>query len=253
VFPSFHHHRYFVHIKIMRSAFVFSALASSALVAAQQAPVVIEVGGPSTGPTIYTPNSVTAPNGTVVTFRFTGTPGNHTVTQSSFAAPCTPLEGGFDSGWVFINATTTSPPEWNLTITNDAKPIWFYCKQLQKSPHCLAGMVGAINVAPGATNDISAFQVAAKTQAAVGEGQNGLGGVGATATATPNVGSVATLVLGPSSAAAGGASGGGGGAAPNSTDGAAPAQSSKPGSALAIGVSSVTVVFTALFGMALAL
>ncbi|KAJ7702644.1 hypothetical protein B0H17DRAFT_923001, partial [Mycena rosella] len=88
----------------------------------------------------FTPNLVLATLGTVITFQFTGVPGNHSVTQSSFADPCQPLDGGFDSGWVFVNESLPSPPEWNITITNDQIPIWFYCKQLLKAPHCNSGM-----------------------------------------------------------------------------------------------------------------
>lgn len=131
-------------------------------------------------------------------------PGNHSVTQSSFASPCEPLAGGFDSGWIEIPAgtTVTTPPTWSLTITNDQKvccpsaslrpvfdvfshqPIWFYCKQLKTAPHCTAGklyrvrvmrgtepfspgMVGAINVQPG-PNSLDAFQTAAKAATSVG-------------------------------------------------------------------------------------
>ncbi|KAJ7642926.1 Cupredoxin, partial [Mycena rosella] len=109
----------------------------------------------------FNPNQITAPNGTVVTFQFTGIPGNHSVTQSSFDAPCQPLKGGFDSGWILIEAGTTAPPQWSINITNDQTPIWFFCKQLIPSPHCTAGMVGVINVKPGA-NSFSAFQSAAE-------------------------------------------------------------------------------------------
>ena len=48
-------------------------------------------------------------------------PGNHTVTQSTFSKPCEPEAGGFDSGWVFVPAGETDIPEWNLTITDDSK------------------------------------------------------------------------------------------------------------------------------------
>lgn len=48
-------------------------------------------------------------------------PGNHTVTQSTFASPCEPETGGFDSGWVFVPSGETDIPEWNLTITDDSK------------------------------------------------------------------------------------------------------------------------------------
>lgn len=53
-------------------------------------------------------------------------PGNHSVTQSTFANPCQPEAGGFDSGWVQILDPETEIPEWNLTITDDAKrPLLF--------------------------------------------------------------------------------------------------------------------------------
>ncbi|KAJ6565940.1 hypothetical protein DFH09DRAFT_1157318 [Mycena vulgaris] len=196
----------------MRFASVFSALATSAVVAAQNV-VTVQVGGGSDKPTIYTPNSITAPNGTIVSFQFTGVPGNHTVTQSSFKVPCEPLANGFDSGWVPVTTPSTTPTTWNLTITNDQTPIWFYCKQPLKSPHCLAGMVGAINVKDGAPNNIAAFVSAAAAASTVGEATGGFSGVGAFATGAPAAGS-------------------------NST-----------GSALSTGVNVVTMVFTSLVGM----
>ncbi|KAJ7698552.1 hypothetical protein B0H17DRAFT_927281, partial [Mycena rosella] len=66
--------------------------------------------------------------------------GNHSVTQSSLEAPCQPLENGFDSGWISVAATITPPPQWSITITNNQTPIYFYCKQLNPTPHCTAGM-----------------------------------------------------------------------------------------------------------------
>jgi hypothetical protein len=112
--------------------------------------IIIQVGGNSSSPggvqqflstTQFEPNLVLATNGTIVTFKFTGrcvsfplsymrtvklnepmwiySPGNHSVTQSSFANPCQPLDGGFDSGWISVKEALPSPPEWNLTITND--------------------------------------------------------------------------------------------------------------------------------------
>ena len=68
----------------------------------------------------FLPPNVTATNGTVINFVWKGSPGNHTVTQSSADAPCQPLSSGFDSGFLFIPANTTNNfPEWNVTITND--------------------------------------------------------------------------------------------------------------------------------------
>ncbi|KAF9497461.1 hypothetical protein BDN71DRAFT_583300 [Pleurotus eryngii] len=147
----------------MRFASLAIAFSATALVASQN--VVVQVGSVATadgGIFQFIPNDITAANGTTVTFRFTGAPGNHTVTQSSFADPCNPLAGGFDSGFVFIPpANTTQTPEWTLTITNDSRPIWFYCKQLFPAPHCSAGMVGAIN-APSSGNTLANFVSAAR-------------------------------------------------------------------------------------------
>ncbi|KAF8955990.1 hypothetical protein BDZ97DRAFT_1854055, partial [Flammula alnicola] len=81
---------------------------------------VVQVGAEATTPEgifQFIPPTVTAKNGTTVTFKFTGAAGNYTVTQSTFADPC------FDSGWVFVAASPalTETPEWNLTITDDSK------------------------------------------------------------------------------------------------------------------------------------
>jgi plastocyanin len=103
----------------------------------------------------FHPANITAPNGTIVTFFFPKYvyvsvslgPGSqisfsagisHSVTQSSFGAPCTYLAangskpGGFDSG-------LTAGTQFSINITNDAAPIWFHCKQVL---HCGMGMVG---------------------------------------------------------------------------------------------------------------
>ncbi len=36
--------------------------------------------------------------------------------------------------------------------------LWFFCKQLIPSPHCIAGMVGAINPPASGSNSFQAFQ-----------------------------------------------------------------------------------------------
>ncbi|KAJ7164453.1 hypothetical protein C8R46DRAFT_1099576 [Mycena filopes] len=230
----------------MRSVF----LVVLAAVAAVSAQTIVNVGAEMNSPGgifQFMPNTITAANGTVVTFRFSGIPGNHSVTQSSFATPCEPMAGGFDSGWINIqqNVSTAGEvlPEWNLTITNDATPIWFYCKQLLPAPHCVAGMVGVINVQPGA-NSFSSFRAnaAAATSAPPGQGQGGLIGVGASASAAPLVpASGVTNILGASaSATAPGGSGGATGAsgAPTSSG------SGTPSGAVPIGLNfNILVVF----------
>ncbi|KAI0060888.1 hypothetical protein BV25DRAFT_912006 [Artomyces pyxidatus] len=138
------------------------------------------------GQLMFSPNNITAPNGTLVTFFFPAmNPTQHSVTQSSFADPCTYLaaangsSGGFDSG-------LQNSVQFTINITDDTKPIWFHCK----APlHCGLGMVGSINAPATGTNTFSAFQAAAM---AIGsnektEQDNGpvTGGVNALATATP--------------------------------------------------------------------
>ena len=48
----------------------------------------------------------------------------HSVTQSSFDNPCTPLDGGFNSGVTGNPPETLILPEWNLTITDDTQRTW---------------------------------------------------------------------------------------------------------------------------------
>ncbi|KDR76719.1 hypothetical protein GALMADRAFT_96434 [Galerina marginata CBS 339.88] len=144
-----------------------AAVSALSLLSVASAQMKVQVGSVATaqgGIFQFIPNTLTAPNGTVITFQFIGAPGNHTVTQSTFTDPCDPAPGGFDSGWVFVPPTPalSATPEFNITITDDSKPIWFFCKQVTPAPgHCEVGMVGAIN-APASGNTFSAFQGNAK-------------------------------------------------------------------------------------------
>jgi len=132
----------------------------------------------------FNPDSFKAPNGTIVTFYFPNAGISHSVTQSSFANPCTylPANGsapaGFDSG-------LTQAAQFTITITNDQKPIWFYCKSAK---HCGAGMVGAIN-APATGNTFNAFRSAAlaigSSEASQSDTGPVTGGANAQATAGP--------------------------------------------------------------------
>ncbi|KAF5328092.1 hypothetical protein D9619_013607 [Psilocybe cf. subviscida] len=170
----------------MLFAATLSALALATGVAAQN--LTIQVGGEATTPGgifQFIPSQIPkAANGSVITFEFTGAPGNHSITQSSFANPCSPLAGGFDSGWVLIPEAGLGPaPIFNLTITDDTKPIWFYCKQLLPAPHCNVGMVGAVN-APTTGNTFDAYQKNALAfKGTPGQSQGALVGVGASASA----------------------------------------------------------------------
>jgi len=151
----------------------------------------VTVGGPG-GIIAYNPPSVTAAVGDTVTFTFQQK--NHTITQSSFASPCSPLEGGFDSGFQPVAADDTTGPFPAATITiENTDPIWIYCRQQTPSSHCAAGMVFAINPKDG---QLATFQAAAKATAG-----------NSTATAsTSSVASVSTSSTASSTSAAASAS-----------------------------------------------
>ncbi|KAI0692992.1 Cupredoxin [Cerioporus squamosus] len=124
---------------------------------------VVTVG--TNGALAFSPDNLTANVGDTVTFRFASK--NHTVTQSSFANPCTPLGessanglAGFDSGFMPVAADASDLPEFTITV-NDTAPIWVYCKQTNPASHCKQGMVLAIN-APATGNTFDAFLANAK-------------------------------------------------------------------------------------------
>lgn len=125
--------------------------------------IEVIVGGPS-GNLSFTPSRVTAAPRDVIKFTFHVK--NHTVTQSSFGAPCLPLTDkttgskiGFNSGFFPVAADATDFPTWSLTI-NDTAPIWAYCAQAN---HCGSGMVFAVNSDETSQRNFTAFQNLAKT------------------------------------------------------------------------------------------
>lgn len=124
----------------------------SALVAAASAQTTHTViVGENQGLT-YNPTSVTAAAGDIIAFQFVAK--NHTVTQSTFAAPCT--KSGVDSGFFPVQANASVVPQWSFTLNNASEPLWFYCAQ---TGHCSKGMVFAVN--PTADKSFAAFQAAA--------------------------------------------------------------------------------------------
>ncbi|KAG9047883.1 hypothetical protein FS837_001274 [Tulasnella sp. UAMH 9824] len=88
---------------------------------------------------VYTPSVVYAQPGDTVKFKFQFK--NHTVTQSSFDYPCTPLHGGFTSGFNPVAPDAKKFPTFKVDV-HDTDPIWVHCEQVD---HCPSGMVFAIN------------------------------------------------------------------------------------------------------------
>ncbi|TCD66474.1 hypothetical protein EIP91_001354 [Steccherinum ochraceum] len=174
-----------------------AAAAAPSAPASSSTQVNIDVG--AGGNFIFKPANVTAANGTLVTFFFPDGAIPHSVTQSSFADPCTPLASGFDSG-------LQNSKQFTINITNDATPIWFFCKA---PTHCGTGMVGSIN-APATGNTFDNFQAAAvkigANEVTIQDSGFASGGVGALATASP----AATVSASPSTSSGSSPSGGSG-------------------------------------------
>jgi len=127
-----------------------------ALVSAANITVMVGQGGALT----YTPNNITAAIGDFVEFQFMA--GNHTVTQSTLADPCTQFKNattgeiGLNSKYQAVAASSTDFPVWTIQIAAST-PIWMFCLQ---GPHCQKGMVMSINA--NATS-FAAFQAKAMT------------------------------------------------------------------------------------------
>ncbi|KAL1898665.1 hypothetical protein Cpir12675_001772 [Ceratocystis pirilliformis] len=126
----------------------------------------VRVGMDATGKTVlkFSPDTITAPVGSVVQFQFMG--GNHTVTQSSFDGPCVPISEtssavGFHSGFVPAAASVAKGeiPVYSITI-NDTKPLWVYCAQ---GKHCQSGMSMVINenTASNSSRSLANYRTAA--------------------------------------------------------------------------------------------
>jgi len=112
---------------------------------------------------LYDPPYISAAPGDTISFKFH--PKNHTVTQSSFDAPCTPLYNGTDTGFVPVTLGTSDDDlPTREFIVEDANPIWIHCRQDANTAasHCGHGMVFAVNPGPdGSNNSFAAFQAKA--------------------------------------------------------------------------------------------
>ncbi|KAI0086391.1 hypothetical protein BDY19DRAFT_995998 [Irpex rosettiformis] len=137
----------------------FSTVAAALLPVAgvYAADIVVKVGD---GGLTFTPNTVTANSGDNLIFSFVAK--NHTVTQSTFAAPCTE-NGPIDSGFMNIPAGS-GPANYTVPVNDSTTPVWFYCKQvLNGVSHCSQGMVFALN--PTADKTFGTFQATANATA----------------------------------------------------------------------------------------
>ncbi|KAH9833018.1 Cupredoxin [Rhodofomes roseus] len=155
----------------MRFSAIVPALLSAGVALGEV--ITVQVGGNNS--LTYSPPSVNATVGDTIMFEFMAK--NHTVTQSTFADPCSLMtlangSTGVDSGFMPVAANSTSFPTFSFTIQNASAPLWFYCKQ---TGHCAKGMVFAIN--PTAAKSFSAFQAAAEMTGS-GSNSSSMGGSG---------------------------------------------------------------------------
>ncbi|EPT04198.1 hypothetical protein FOMPIDRAFT_1113904 [Fomitopsis schrenkii] len=136
---------------------MISIAASAALILASTVSAAVHdvIVGSANAAQIYTPSFLSASAGDQITFHFEQA--NHTASQSSFNDPCHKINGGFDSGFMFVPSNQTGNfPTYTITV-NDTKPIWVYCRQGDDTPksHCGNGMVFAVN--PGANGTSNSF------------------------------------------------------------------------------------------------
>ncbi|KAG8894945.1 hypothetical protein FRB99_000887 [Tulasnella sp. 403] len=129
-------------------------LALAALVAAPIANAAVWNVTVGQGALTFSPTTATPAVGDTLHFVFAG--GNHTATQSTFAAPCAAMSGGFNSGYQPVDTGGPTQPTFDVQV-NSTDPIWVYCAQ---AGHCQAGMVFAAN--PTSNQTFAAFQAAAE-------------------------------------------------------------------------------------------
>ncbi|KAA1469212.1 hypothetical protein DENSPDRAFT_772604 [Dentipellis sp. KUC8613] len=139
----------------------FSTVLAAALPIAAVSAANFQVQVGANGGLAYDPPMVNASVGDTISFVFMAK--NHTVTQSTFAAPCENMTNGIDSGFQPVAAGATSLPSWSFTVNDTSAPLWFYCRQ---TGHCQKGMVFAVN--PTAAKTFANFQAAANNSQADG-------------------------------------------------------------------------------------
>ncbi|TGO24568.1 hypothetical protein BPAE_0099g00040 [Botrytis paeoniae] len=142
----------------------------------------------------YFPDNISAKVGDTIQFQFAA--GNHTVTQSTFDAPCVPISQssnntGVFSGFMNVAAglnSTGMVPVFSMPV-KVATPLWFYCSQ---GKHCQNGMVLVVNenTAANSTRSLANFAaLAAKATKNIAPTSNGTSSTSSSTSSTSNSGS----------------------------------------------------------------
>ncbi|KAF5375091.1 hypothetical protein D9758_000150 [Tetrapyrgos nigripes] len=138
-----------------------SADSSNSASSSNSSNIVKVIVGDASGDLTFNPSNISAPIGTTIQFEFHQK--NHSVVQSTFPAPCSPMAGGFKSDFFGVDPTATTFQTWSITV-NDSNPIWAYCRQTQPKSHCGAGMVFSVNANEASDKSFTAFKNAAEAQ-----------------------------------------------------------------------------------------
>ncbi|KAI0091101.1 hypothetical protein BDY19DRAFT_682362 [Irpex rosettiformis] len=105
----------------------------------------------------------------------------HSATQSTFDAPCTPKEGGFDTGVQNTGSVNDNTgTSFSLTV-NNTDPLWFFSSV---GSDCKDGMVLAVN--PPTTGDQTAAAFKAKAMGSSGSQQTSASSGTSPSSATPS-------------------------------------------------------------------
>ncbi|EJD07999.1 uncharacterized protein FOMMEDRAFT_101414 [Fomitiporia mediterranea MF3/22] len=173
----------------MRTAFLslFAILTATFAVAEN---IYIQVAGPNysikDNTTTFSPQRVTAKVGDIVFFNFTS--GNHSATQSTFAAPCQPAHdtnitiNGFDSGFRdTANGTAVTVLSVPILPSNVNTTMWFY----DTAPGaCGSGAVGVINSNESSLETLAGFVRNADRLNGSSSSSSATGKLGSTSTET---------------------------------------------------------------------
>ncbi|KAJ7832003.1 hypothetical protein B0H13DRAFT_2371149 [Mycena leptocephala] len=122
--------------------------------------ILVQVGANNSD--IFSPSNISAKVGDVVTFQFVSK--NHSVTQTTFAKPCSALlAGGVDSGFQPALLNAPAFPTFSFTVNNASTPLFFTSTQAAIASECNKGMVFSINQDPNsAVKSFADFQANAE-------------------------------------------------------------------------------------------
>ncbi|KAI0342663.1 hypothetical protein BDW22DRAFT_1357115 [Trametopsis cervina] len=106
----------------------------------------------------FDPSTIVPAAGDTITFTFAlpsyiknPTSAQHSATQSTFESPCTPKDGGFDTGAQNTGSENDNTgSSFSLTV-NDTQPLWFFSSV---GADCRSGMVLSVN--PPTSGDMTA-------------------------------------------------------------------------------------------------